>query len=62
MDRINGWPIVYAFNKAGITTADVIKPIRKTSMDLEIQKVFEVENGPEIRIHWISSFLKRVGN
>ena len=27
IDRLSGWPVVYAFNNAGITTAGVIKPI-----------------------------------
>ena len=38
IDRLSGWPVVHAFNKAGITTADVTKPIRKTFMDHGIPK------------------------
>ena len=40
-DRLSGWPIVHAFNKAGITSTDVIKSIRRTFMDHGIPKVLK---------------------
>ena len=61
IDRLSGWPVVHAFNKAGITTADVIKPIRKTFMDHGIPKVFESDNGPQFASTGFQSFLKEWG-
>ena len=61
MDRLSGWPVVHAFNKAGITTADVIKPIRKTFMDQGIPKVFESDGGPQFASTEFQSFLKNWG-
>ena len=58
IDRLSGWPVVHAFNKAGITTADVIKPIRKTFMDHGIPKIFESDNGPQFSSTGFQSFLK----
>ena len=59
MDRLSGWPVVHAFNKAGITTADVIKPIRKTFMDQGIPKVFASDGDPQIASAEFQSFLKK---
>ena len=58
IDRLSGWPVVHAFNKAGITTADVIKPIRRTFMDHGIPKVFESDGGPQFESVRFQSFLK----
>jgi hypothetical protein len=61
MDRLSGWPVVHDFNKAGITTADVIKPIRKTFMDQGIPRVFESDGGPQFASTEFQSFLKKWG-
>ena len=61
VDRLSGWPVVPAFNKAGITTADVIKPIRRTFMDHGIPKIFESDNGPHFASVGFQSFLKAWG-
>ena len=59
MNRLSGWPVVHDFNKAGITTADVIKPIRKTFMDQGIPKVFESDGRPQFASSEFQSFLKK---
>ena len=61
IDRFSGWPVVHDFNKAGSTTADVIKPTRRTFMDHGIPKVFESHNGPQFVSVGFQSFLKEWG-
>ena len=61
IDRLSGWPVVHAFNKAGITTADVIKPIRRTFMDHGIPKFFVGDNGPQFASVGFQSLLKELG-
>ena len=61
IDRLSGGTVVHALNKAGITTADVIKPIRRTFMDHGIPKVFESDNGPQFASVAFQSFLKEWG-
>ena len=47
IDRLNGWLVFHALSQAGITTAGLIKHIRRTFMDRGIPKVFETDGGSQ---------------
>lgn len=47
IEILSSWPVAHTFNKADFTTANVIKPIRRTFTDDGIPKVFESNNGPQ---------------